>query len=94
MSKFEYGSFWGGYEEFAVNAEKYNEIEAVEIFEEEFNDLGYKVGFDKGEYKVSKAFVKWRAGRTEDGEPCVCWWLEGFKRQKGSCPVFTFERIR
>ncbi|HBJ2623426.1 TPA: hypothetical protein LA827_003228 [Clostridium botulinum] len=92
MSKFEFGSFFGGNECFAVNAEKYTEQEAVKIFEEECEPC--KVGFEKGNYKVSFAYVKWRAGRNEDNEPCVCWWIEYSPRKKGSCKVYTFEELK
>ena len=94
MSKFDYGSFSGGYDEFAVNAEKYTYKEAVEIFEEEYEYKGDKVGAEVGQYMVSNAFVKWRAGRNDDNEPCVGWWLEYSKRPKGSCPVFAFRKRR
>jgi hypothetical protein len=92
MSKFDYGSFSGGYDEFAVNAEKYTYEEAIKIFEEEYDYKNNKVGSEIGQYIVSNAFVKWRAGINEDHEACVCWWLEYTKRPKGSCPVYAFHK--
>lgn len=88
MSKFDSGYFDST---FAVNAEKYELEKAIEIFE--FECSPDKVGDEKGQYEVSKAYVKWRAGINEDGEPCVGWWLEPRPRKKGSCPVYVFERI-
>ena len=32
MSKFEYLSFYGGYDDFAVNKEKYNKEQAIEFY--------------------------------------------------------------
>lgn len=92
MSKFDFGSFIGGYDDFAVNSEKYSYKEAVEIFKQEYaceNDI---IGTGAGEYSVSNAFVKWRVGVDEDHKPCACWWLEYEKRPKGSCPVYTFRK--
>jgi hypothetical protein len=89
VSKFESGSFRGGYDDFAINAEKYSEQEAIKIFEEE---TGNTVGELPGRYKISKAWVRHRAGINEDGEPQVCWWLE-YGQHKRSCPVYAFHRI-
>ena len=90
MSKFEYSAFYGGYDEFAVNAEKFTLEEAIEIFEKECPPN--KVGNEIGQYVVSKAYVEWRAGINEDNEPCVGWWIEYSRRKKGSCPVYAFHR--
>lgn len=89
MSKFDSGIFYGGYDVYAVNAEKYSLQEAIEIFEDQCNPN--KVGKEIGQYVVSKAYVKWRAGVNEDHEPCVGWWIEYGKR-KGSCPAYVFHR--
>ena len=87
MSKFDYCGFYGGFGEFAVNAETYTEEQAIGIFELE---TGCKVG---DEYEITQAFVRHRAGRNEEGDPCVGWWLEDYKRKR-SCPVWSFERKR
>lgn len=94
MSKFEYGQFYNGYDEFAVNAEKYTKKQAIEIFKREKREVGYEpiIGNGKGEWQISKAWTKWRAGINEDGEPCVGYWLEYRKRPKGSCPAWVFHK--
>ena len=89
MSKFDYCGFYGGGEmEFAVNAEEYTKEQAIGIFEFE---TGGKVGDSKNEYRVISAYVRHRAGRNDDGEPCVGWWLED-QKHKRSCPVWAFEK--
>jgi len=90
VSKFEYASFYGGWEDFAVNAEKYTKQEAIEVFERECEPD--KVGKEIGQYEVLEMYVKWRAGINDDGEPCAGWWLESYKRKKGSCPVWAFSK--
>lgn len=92
MSKFVFGSFIGGYDEFAVNAEKYTYEQAIDIFKQEYACENDRVGAEVGEYIVSNAFVKWRAGMNEDNEPVVGWWLEYQQRPKGSCPVWAFHK--
>ena len=89
MSKFDYGSFNGGYDEFAVNAQKFTSDKAIEIAKGEYDII---VGDKVGDYVVSMAYVKWRYGINEDGEPCVGWWLEYSERKKGSCLVWAFHR--
>jgi hypothetical protein len=81
MSKFEYDSFYGGYDGFAVNSQKYTSEQAIEIFKKENEDVSV--------YEISQAFVRHRAGINEDGEPCVGWWLE-YERHDRSCPVWAF----
>ena len=84
MSKFEYCSFYGGYDSFAVNAEKYTKEQAIEIAKEEIGRVE-KPFF----LAVGKGFVRHRAGLNEDGEPCVGWWLE-YEKHKRSCPCWVF----
>jgi len=89
MSRFESCAFSGGYDDFAVNTEKYSKQEAIEIFEKE---TGNTVGELPGRFNISTAWVRHRAGINEDGEPCVGWWLE-YEQHKRSCPVWAFHRI-
>lgn len=89
MSKFESGGFCGGYDDFAVNAEKYSEQDAIKIFEK---DTGNTVGELPGQFQISKAWVRHRAGINEDGEPQVCWWLE-YEQHKRSCPAYVFHPV-
>jgi hypothetical protein len=85
MSKFEYGSFYGGYDNFAVSKQKFTKEEAIEIAKKE---LCY--GNPKHTYlAVGTGFVRHRAGINEDGEPCVGWWLE-YSEHKRSCPCWVF----
>ena len=89
MSKFEYACFFGGYDDFAVNKEKYTKEQAIDIYKTENRHL-------KGEGKliaVTNAFVRHRAGINEDYEPCVGWWLE-YKEHKRSCPVWAFHTTK
>ena len=89
LSKFDCGRFFGGYDEFAVSAQRYPKEYAIE---EAKKEADIEVGVKPGQYTVSKAFVKWRAGIDEDGDPVVGWWLEYSKRKIGSCPVYAFHR--
>lgn len=87
-SKFDYCSFYGGYDDFAVNKAKYSLEEALDLYKQEnYLETGMKVS-------VSTAYVRHRAGINEDGEPCVGWWLE-YEEHPRSCPVWamhcTFE---
>lgn len=83
-SKFDYGSFNGGYHHFAVNAAKYTKEEAEKIYHEEYN-------FADHPYIVEKAHVKWRAGINEDHEPCVGWWFDYSPSDKRSVEVWAFK---
>lgn len=86
MSKFDYGSFYGGYDTFAVSMEKFSFAEAVDKYIEE-------TGVVSGEeIAVCHAYVRHRAGRNEDGECCVGWWLE-YKKHKRSCPVYAMHTV-
>ena len=82
-SKFDFSYFRGGYDEFAVNRDKYSLKEALSIYSRE-------MGVDPGELVAvtTEAFVRYRAGVTEDGEPAVGWWLE-YGEHKTSCPVYA-----
>lgn len=85
MSKFEYLSFYGGYDDFAVSKEKYTKEQAIEFYKLEKSYLKGKGCL----IAVCDAFVRHRAGINEDGEPQVGWWLE-YKEHKRSCPVWAF----
>ena len=94
MSKFDFSAFTGGYDDFAVNAEKYTRDEAVKIYLTEMMDLSYALrNLRKTDtpvfLAVGKAFVRHRAGFNEDNEPYVGWWLE-YAEHKRSCPVWAF----
>lgn len=84
MSKFDYEIFYGGYDSFAVNKEKYTKEQAIEIAKIELKRL------EKTYYiAVGDGYVRHRAGINEDGEPCVGWWLE-YSERKRSCPCWVF----
>lgn len=89
MSKFEYASFYGGYDDFAVSKERFTMQEALTMYrleKEHYKGQSRKIA-------VCDAFVCHRAGVNEDGEPCVGWWLE-YKERKRSCPVWAFHIAR
>lgn len=88
MSKFDYASFFGGYDEFAVSKEKYTKEQAIEIakVEMESHNKPYFIA-------VGEGFVRHRAGRNEDNEPCVGWWLE-YKQFDRSRPCWIFHKVR
>lgn len=83
MSKFDYGSFVGGHDTLAVSKEKYTKEQAIEIARQELH-LGNPCYL-----AMSDGFTVHRAGINEDGEPCVCWWLE-YNERKRSCPCWVF----
>jgi hypothetical protein len=85
VSKFDYESFYGGYDDFAVNKEKYNKEQAVDLYKE-IKDIHKGKGML---IAICEAFVRHRAGGNEDGEHCVGWWLE-YKQHERSCPVWAF----
>lgn len=94
MSKFDYGIFSGGYDDFAVNAEKYTIDEAIKLYAEELCGVSFimRDTIKNGDpilIAVEKAFVRHRAGVNEDNEPCVGWWIE-YNQQKRSCPAWVF----
>ena len=85
MSKFDYASFSGGYDIFAVSKEKYTKEEAIEIAK---SVICY--GNPKYPYlAVGNGYVRHRAGINEDNKPCVGWWLE-YHEHKRSCPAWVF----
>lgn len=83
MSKFDYASFYGGYDTFAVSKEKYKREQAIEIAKTELY-MGNTCFLAIGD-----GFARHRAGINEDGEPCVGWWLE-YSEHKRSCPCWVF----
>lgn len=84
MSKFDYSIFYGGYDELAMNKEKYTKEQAIEIakVELERNKKPYYIA-------VGNGYARHRAGVNEDGEPRVGWWLE-YSEHKRSCPCWVF----
>jgi hypothetical protein len=85
MSKFDYCSFIGGDDSFAVSKEKYSKEEAIDIAKQECIS-----SYTKEKYlAISDAFVKHRAGINEQNEPCVGWWIE-YEDTGRNCPVFIF----
>lgn len=88
MSKFDYASFNGGYDTFAVSKEKYTKEQAIEIAKIELESI------KKPYYiAVGDCHVRHRAGINEDGEPCVGWWLE-YTEHKRSCPAWCFHKAQ
>lgn len=84
MSKFDFGCFCGGYDYFAVSKEKYTKEEAAKLFKGEcmINDETITVAI------TGDAWVRHRAGRNEDNEKCVGWWLE-YEDYGRNCPVWA-----
>ena len=85
MSKFDYNSFYGDFNYLAVSKERYTEEEAVEIAKRELLETCNNIQT----IVLENGFVRHRAGRDDEGEPRVCWWLE-WEEHKRSCPVFAF----
>ncbi len=86
MSKFEYNSFYGGYDDFAVSKEKYTKEQAIELYCRE-HDIPKDM-----KIAVTDAFVRHRVGWNEDNERCCGWWLE-YKEHSRSCPVYAFHKV-
>jgi len=87
VSKFDYMNFWGDcIETLAVSKEKYTKEQAIEVAKIELESIGkpYYIA-------VGNCYVRHRAGVNEDGEPCVCWWLE-YEEHSRSCPCWIFHR--
>ena len=84
MSKFEWQSFRGGYDDFAVSKEKYSLAEAIKIFIREFGLKG-----SDGYIAVGDGYARYRYGRCDNGEPCSGWWLEHSHHSR-SCPCYVF----
>jgi hypothetical protein len=86
MSKFDVSHFYGGFDSLAVSKEKYSKEQAIEIAKVELES------FNKPYFiAIGNGFTRHRAGRNEDGEPCVGWWLEYDDNTK-SCPVWCFHK--
>lgn len=90
MSKFEYESFVGGYDECAVSKEKFTKEEAIEIFKKEYC---YQDASKYPYIAIGNGYVRHRAGVNEDNNPCVGWWLE-YQNYKRSCPVWCFHSAK
>lgn len=84
ISKFDFGSYDGDYDTFAVNKQRYTKEEAIALAKQENDWQGCGVYI-----AVGSAFVRHRAGRDEDGERCVGYWLE-YEEHTRSCPVWVF----
>lgn len=88
LSKFDYGDFYGGYADerfFAVSAQRFTKEEAECLFQRECGPAKC--------YETGTASVVWRAGRNEDNDPVVGWWLdfEHDGTEPRYCPVWLFE---
>lgn len=88
MSKFDYDKFFGGYDNLAVSKEKYTKGQAIEIAKIELESINkpYYIAIGEG-------YARHRAGRNEDNELCVGWWLE-YKEHKRSCPCWVFHMAK
>jgi hypothetical protein len=87
ISKFDYSSFNGGFDDFAVSRQKYSIDLALQLFEREsVLEEGAVIG-------ITDAYVRHRAGITEDGDPCVGWWLE-YTESRRACPVYALHKVR
>ena len=84
MSKFDYCTFHGGYDDLAISKEKYTREQAIDMAKLELEQ--YKKPYYLA---VGEGFVRHRAGIDEDHKPCVGWWLE-YSEYKRSCPVYAF----
>lgn len=86
MSKFDFDIFYGGYDNLAVSKEKYSKEQAIEIAKRE---LEYSGKQNQVYLAIGNGYARHRAGRNEDGECCVGWWLE-YEEHKRSCPCWVF----
>lgn len=99
MSKFDCGAFYGGYDDFAANAEKYSKDEAIWMYIKEGISDRLPIT-DRLNAKletpilvsIGQFFVRHRAGRNEDNEPCVGWWIE-YEQYQRSCPAWVFHLL-
>lgn len=89
MSKFDFDIFSGGFDNFAVSMQRYTKEEAIELFRYELNLQNKNLTIAI----TGKAWVRHRAGRDEDNERCVCWWLE-YKDNGRNCPVWAMHIAR
>ena len=86
LSKFDYGTFYGYNDRFfAASSQRFTKEEAEVLFQREQGPVEC--------YEVSTAAVRWRAGKNEDDEPVVGWWLEldHDGTEPRYCPVWLFE---
>jgi hypothetical protein len=87
ISKFDYSSFNGGFDDFAVSRQKFSIGEALQLFvDESVINEGDVIG-------VTYAYATHRAGMTDDNEPCVGWWL-GYTYTKRGRPVYAMHKVR
>ncbi|MGN0557867.1 MAG: hypothetical protein ACI4IS_00250 [Acutalibacteraceae bacterium] len=89
MSKFDFDIFRGGFDTFAVSKERYKKEQAIELFM-------YENGLQNKTVTIAitgNAWVRHRAGRNEDNEKCVCWWLE-YADYGRNCPVWAMHIAR
>lgn len=87
ISKFDYGAFFSYYPDeriFAVSMQRFSFEEAIRLYEKE---IGHPKFYESG-----AASVIWRAGRDEDNERRVGWWLdfEHDGTEPRYCPVWIF----
>ena len=88
MSKFDYNTFFGGYDNLAVSKERYSKEQAIEIAKTELAYQRHKN--DRNVFlAIGNGYVRHRAGVNEDGEPCLVWWLE-YSEHRCSCPCWVF----
>ena len=85
ISKFDFSSFYGGFDIFAVSKQKYTKDEAIAVVKRELEPNGLLA--------MGSAFVRHRAGRDECNERFVGWWLE-YEEHENSCPVWCFHYAR
>ena len=87
-AKFDYNTFFGGYDNLAVSKERYSKEQAIEIAKTELAYQRHKN--DRNVFlAIGNGYVRHRAGVNEDGEPCVGWWLE-YSEHRRSCPCWVF----
>lgn len=85
MSKFDYAPFYGDFAYVAISKQRYTKEQAIEIAKIELAEVGDK----ETTLVLEQGFVRHRAGRNDDGEACVGWWLE-WNEHKRSCPCWVF----
>lgn len=90
ISKFDSGIFYGDWDNWGgFNKQKYTKEQAIEAWKNDMFDIG-----DDTPYVVEGAFVRWRAGQTEDHEPCVGWWLEWEDYGNRSVPAWSIRETK
>lgn len=86
MSKFDHNIFYGGYDSFAASKEKYTKEQAIELY---LLQIEHLLGEFEQVIAVGSAWVKHRAGRNEEGEPQVGWWIE-YHDSGRNCEAWVF----